>query len=555
LNVYQKKIKTKEERMTFKRVLFLLVLSVLCISVSAQFASFRTLSTAGLLDDNIEAILAVTEMTYVDGFNIFTNLSNFNYQSEDIFDGYSGNYLIGFKGSMMEMLHLGFLSQSYGYDETDSSYNIYTEYNDNNGDEQYDELTTDVWSDREFDGYNYSTNYLAFAFGKPEGVKAGFSYTNYRGTYDYNEVYVDETRDSNMISGDLTRTYNEWYNYTDSNPYTDNIYSLVGAFNSGAMEFALNLDLGFYKDDYLYHENDSFFEDLDPENAAVSIFETGYYTDDYNYTQNGFMWNLGLKGYYRTTNTDSIEFGGYFSSTNYARVPWIDSYENYYYDVYPGIVDDATYEYRYQESIGDSTSTFGETYMSWGIGGKFVKAVEKAHFAMGAWFGQSKDTYIDTTLYAYTTEEAYNNGDGIDDGMDYTYYESGSYSAEYVYNSLSTYIYLPVGIEYNFWGPITGRLGAETNLSWYNSYSSEKYFDFNPGTYIYTYGDGSVYEYLNDANPDRTDWDYSYSEFDRYTYFSYGMGWEISKNVKLDFMGFSNLTDLTDWSISANVKF
>ena len=542
--------------MTLKGVLFLFILSVLCISVSAQFASFRSLSTAGLIDDDIEAMLAVTEMTYVEGFNIFTNLSNFNYQSEDIFDGYSGNYLVGFKGSMLDnSLHLGFLSNSYGYSQTDSTYEIYTEYEDNNNDEQYDEFLTDVESDIWSDGYNNSTNFVGFAFGKPEGVKAGFSYTNYRGTYNYNEIYTYEYRDSNMISGDILRLYNEWYNYDYTNPYTNNIYSLNGAFSTGAMEFALNLDLGFYKYDYIYLESDTTVDDLDPSNPTVTIEERSGWLDEYNYTQNGFMWNLGLKSYFRTANQDSIEFGGYFSNTSYARVAWIDIYDESYQDIYPGIVDDAIYTYHYIETNGDSTSTFGESYLSWAIGGKFVKKLEKAHFAMGIWLGQSKDSYLDTTNYDYEEEETYDNGDGIQDATDYTYYESGTYSFEYGYNELSTTLFLPVGIEYNFWGPITGRLGAETYISWDNYNESGTYLDFNPGTYIYTYGDGSVYEYLNDANPDRTDYVYEGSDFERYTYFSYGMGWEISKNVKIDFMGFSDLTDLTDWSISANVKF
>ncbi|PIP12887.1 MAG: hypothetical protein COX48_05940, partial [bacterium (Candidatus Stahlbacteria) CG23_combo_of_CG06-09_8_20_14_all_34_7] len=194
--------------MIFKRILMLLVFSVLCISLSAQFASFRSLSTAGLIDDNIEAILAVTEMPYVDGFNIFTNLSNFNYQSERIFfNGASNNYLVGFKGSIMDMFHLGFLSKSYGYSDGDSTNVISTTYIDNNGDEQYDEFDTYIKDDIVNSGGNNSTNFLAFTFGKPQGVKAGLSYTNYRGINDTNEFITEVSRDSNMISGDILRLY------------------------------------------------------------------------------------------------------------------------------------------------------------------------------------------------------------------------------------------------------------------------------------------------------------------------------------------------------------
>ncbi|MGE3062151.1 MAG: hypothetical protein AB7T10_00745 [bacterium] len=541
--------------MTFKRVLFLLTLSVLCISLSAQFVSFRSLSTAGLIDDNIEAILAVTEMTYVDGFNVFTNLSNFNYLSEDIFDGYSDNYLVGFKGSMMDMLHLGFLSVSNGYSEGYADTTIATEYIDNNNDEQYDELVSETNNYSDLEADNWSTNYLAFTFGKPEGLKAGFSYTNNRGAYTYDEIYNDEIMDSNIISGDLMRLYNEWYDYTYENLYTDNYYTLNGAFSAGAMEFALSIGLDFFKEVYFGYDVESIYENLSPSDPSIVNFWSEDFNDSSDYITNGFGWNIGLKGYYRTTNQDSVEFGGYFSNTNYGRTNVTEYYIYNYNEVLPGVVDEERYSFSYRDSYGDSVSMYSETYLSWGMGGKFVKKLEKAHFAMGAFFGQSKDSYIDTVIYDYRYDESYDDGNGVDDAGDYVYLETGSYSGEYVYNSLSTYLQMPVGIEYNFWGPLTGRLGANTQLSWRNSYNSSKYFAFDPGTYTVTYGDGSVYEYLNDWDTYREDYSYGYSSFYRETYFEYGIGWEISKNVKIDLMGFSDLTDLTDWSISANVKF
>jgi len=94
------------------KTLFLLFLTLIfAFGINAQFASFRTLSTGGVIDDEIEAILGLTEMTNIEGFNIYTNLSNFTV-SEPVIGGFSNNFLIGMKGSMMEMLHLGILSAS-----------------------------------------------------------------------------------------------------------------------------------------------------------------------------------------------------------------------------------------------------------------------------------------------------------------------------------------------------------------------------------------------------------------------------------------------------------
>ncbi|GEM_PF-2688098 len=540
--------------MTFKKVLFLVILSVLCISVSAQFASFRSLSTAGLIDDDIEAMLAVTEMTYVEGFNIFTNLSNFNYQSEEIFNNYSENYLIGFKGAMMDMLHVGFLSSSDGYSIGDTLTAISTTYADNNNDEQYDEFASEVEDWRDFSSSNDSKNFFALAFGKKEGIKAGFSYFNQRGASDYKQNYTDAQRDSNMISGDLIGLYKYWYDYSDGNSYTNNYFSLNGAMATGSFEAALSLDFGFLKYDYNYLEGDSSYNDLNPSSNVITIEEYYRWQDKENYTQTGFNWNVGIKTYYRI-NEDSLEIGGNFSNTNFAKTPYF--YDEVYYEsyIYPGIVDDELYSYRDTASLSDSNSTVSENYTSWNLGAKFVKSLEKAFFAMGIGVGQSKNFYIDTMNFDYRVDESYDNGDGIQDGTDFTYVETGTYSAEFTYNELSTHLYLPVGLEYNFWGPLVGRLGANTTLYWGSGYESERYLSYDPGTGTYTYGDGSVYEYLNETYSSRNDYEAQINYFDRYTDFSYGIGWQISKNVKIDLMGYSDLTSLTDWRISANVKF
>ncbi|HAV92952.1 TPA: hypothetical protein DCW38_07230, partial [candidate division WOR-3 bacterium] len=287
---------------------------------------------------------------------------------------------------------------------------------------------------------------------------------------------------------------------------------------------------------------------------VITIEEYYRWQDKESYTQTGFNWNVGIKTYYRI-NEDSLEIGGNFSNTNFAKTPYF--YDEVYYEsyIYPGIVDDELYSYRDTSSLSDSNSTVSENYTSWNLGAKFVKSLEKAFFAMGIGVGQSKNFYIDTMNFDYRVDESYDNGDGIQDGTDFTYVETGTYSAEFTYNELSTHLYLPVGLEYNFWGPLVGRLGANTTLYWGSGYESERYLSYDPGTGTYTYGDGSVYEYLNETYSSRNDYEAQINYFDRYTDFSYGIGWQISKNVKIDLMGYSDLTSLTDWRISANVKF
>ncbi|MDO9067369.1 MAG: hypothetical protein Q7W05_02800, partial [Deltaproteobacteria bacterium] len=48
---------------------------------------------------------------------------------------------------------------------------------------------------------------------------------------------------------------------------------------------------------------------------------------------------------------------------------------------------------------------------------------------------------------------------------------------------------------------------------------------------------------------------YSSNYSEAYVNYSYGAGWKISDNLQIDLMGFSQLTDMTDWKLSAVFKF
>lgn len=539
--------------MKFKTLFSFFLILMLSLTVSAQFSSFRTISTGGILDDEIEAILGLTEMTNIEGFNLYTNLSNFTL-SEQLIDGYSENYLVGLKGSMMEMLHLGILSASAKYTYADSVISEERTFMDTNSDQIYDYMSKLTTNQTQTFLDENSTNYFGFLFGKKEGLKAGVSYTKDVNIYSSKITAIFETVDSNMVSNDILFTGYEDYNSNFDNKYQIDLINIAGGFATTNIEFVGAINFGFLKNNYKDVYRDTLYEDYAPQDPSINNYYR--YDDYYNnyYDAPGTNIGFNLKGYYRL-NEDSIEFFTGLQNNSYK--PTYYFYDEYTYTeyVYPGIVTDEVYTYLDSLSLLDSQTVIHMSNINWAIGGKYVKKLDKALFGIGIEFSQNKNSEIDTLNYLEYYRETYDNGNGIDDVNDYTYTQTGSFSQEYIQNFLISTLTIPVGIEYNFLTNFFGRLGARTYFSWGDSYMSYKYLSYSPVVGEYIYGDGSTYQLIIENPSYRNDNEGTGNINSISTYYYYGLGWEISKNVKLDFMGFSNLTNLSTWSVSVNVKF
>uniref|UniRef100_A0A7C3J717 DUF5723 domain-containing protein n=1 Tax=candidate division WOR-3 bacterium TaxID=2052148 RepID=A0A7C3J717_UNCW3 len=535
------------------KTLFLLFLTLIfAFGINAQFASFRTLSTGGVIDDEIEAILGLTEMTNIEGFNIYTNLSNFTV-SEPVIGGFSNNFLIGMKGSMMEMLHLGILSASTKNLYSDTINGEYREFMDTNGDQIYDYMSksTTTQIDKNLD--ESGSNYFGFLFGKKEGFKGGVSYTKYFANSTGEMNFIQERMDSNIVSNDILLTSYRDYNDKSNYSYSGDVINFAAGMAMEKMEFVGAFNFGFLKNKMSYDYRDTIFNDFSPADNSNNTFRS----DDYNkngYDLNGLNLGFGIKGYFRM-DEDSVEFFTGLQNNSYK--PRYFFFDQYYTEttVNTGMAGDEIYTYIDSLSAGDSLSVMHFSEINWLIGGKYVKKLENALFGIGIQFSQAKTAEIDTIHYLSVYREEYDNGDGVSDVNDYTYTVTGTYDQENINNSLMTSLTIPVGLEYNFLTNLFGRIGARTTFGWGNGFQSIKYLSYSPLVGEYNYGDGSSYQVIVENPTQRNDQEIKMNNNITETLYYYGLGWTISKNVKLDFMGFSNLVDLSTWSLSVNVKF
>lgn len=542
--------------MNLKKLLVLFALLACATMMFAQFAtfsSFRATSTGSVLESDIEAITTAAELPYVDGFNVYTNLSNFYYGSEYVFDGWSPNYLVGFKGDYSNMLHAGVLMASYNY-MYDNQYTYTDVYNvDTDGDEIYDLYERYIDNDHSFQVDQGDDNYFGFAFGQKDATKVGFSYS--RGAYKSINNYGFDAIiiDSSIISGEYLAEMNELYfdNYTYNGVYQDFALSFYQPF--GSMEAGLIFKYGPFTEVDTESYYDSVFHNGDPTAATPAYYD--YYVEQRDFYDKYNATRIVLGGvFFQRMNEDSIEMGLNYTNVNVPTTIVTASYSERYYEIYPTYIDPYTYSEVYTETAGDSSYYKGSenTFL---VYLKYVKKLDKAMFGMGAAYMNYNESYEEQYMETYSYTEEYDNGNGIVDAGDYTITENG----DYTYLEQSNYGYnvfvFPVGLEYNIWGGLSFRLGAMTYLSWSNSDLVSRVTEFNPGTGVYTDGEGYTYEYLVQNPSNRSDYTSVYKSFNKGTDFSYGASYKVSENVTIDLMNFYDLTDMTNWQLSAKVKF
>lgn len=540
--------------MNHKRYFVLLLALVIAIGASAQFASFRYQSTAGILDGDIEHILVPGEMFMVEGWNVYTNLSNFAYQSENLFStAVSDNYLIGGKGNF-GMIQVGALhrSNNFGYAYIDTFLN--TIHTDTDGNLEYDML--DEY--REVETYDVKQHedeqYFGLAFGDKETTNFGIGYRRMNDAFHEMGEDTQTNMTTNLITGSTEYEDYAYSNFdqNDGDVWNEYMLSVYQPMDEMAVEFNAFFAPTRYQYDRM--ENDTLFEDYAPAGTQTDFYSESYSFDEeykYNYTR----WGLNLQA---TKENDDYLGEVYVAYANHKTG---DSESFFEAETitgarsYPGLVENLTWDEFEHWTTGTTPSVYSYARQDFSAGLKYVKKLNKVLFGMGAYYGLYTYTYAVDADYEYYYEYNYQNGDGVTDGADYTQTEDASWSREYSYSYLQHQINLPVGVEFDAWKNVVMRFGANTHFIWSNDYASDVWTMYDGGTGLYTYGDGTTFEYLLENPTDRDDEYYTGNYFDKYTTYYYGAGWTISENMYVDFMGFSNLVNLTGWKVSANVKF
>jgi hypothetical protein len=113
---------------------------------------------------------------------------------------------------------------------------------------------------------------------------------------------------------------------------------------------------------------------------------------------------------------------------------------------------------------------------------------------------------------------------------------------------------IPVGLEFHLTDPVVFRLGANHRITSSDLTATDQVVSWTAPQSRVTFGDGRTYEYSSLPGPfvSRSN---TVKVKRSETIYTYGAGWDYSDRLQLDFMGFAHLDDLTNWKLSATVKF
>lgn len=155
-------------------------------------------------------------------------------------------------------------------------------------------------------------------------------------------------------------------------------------------------------------------------------------------------------------------------------------------------------------------------------------------------------TVIDTLMY--------DDGDAEEnDGDDYTTVtrEVVNYTHESVLGT--TFFALPVAVEFPIHKKVDLRLGAKYSWSKLKKDVTESVTFETPSYSRTEYGDGTVYESVDDY--EETSSHYINEEYESGVNFTFGLGYKPNDNLQVDVMGFSNLVNLSGWRVSVVLLF
>ncbi len=533
-----------------------------------RFQSFRFLSTSYIFEDDLEYILNPATIPWVKDRLLFTSLSNFATSNDALFGNISSGYfMLGTKLNFIGNLGIAPLYDNYmvktpewngidtGYTEIETITHMDI---DSNG--TFDRRITEKEIREAYNEWNSNDIYIGA--GKEMGTfKAGLFFlmststfkeilpgspADIFGNFEYNfELYDIENgkrleieKWKGVQDADYTKTRNVFGISLLYEPNEIMFINLIGGFGILSIDslFSANTD---YLLDYAPDENINNYE-LGKAKLEIDLSNSGNLMFTRLYGKR--KWEYGGETYfYLDLRRESIskKTGSRDSNIYNERKTNLGAFDEIY-----------TYDSKtHQDIVNDGNSN------SWMLGVRHIIPIfEKALFGIGfALNNKTGDRSFDIKENL-TLNEKYDDGDGIPDGDDYTM--QGTSSREYEnLNSYSEWnIMIPCAVEISILKNLSLRLGANSYIKFKENQNTINPLSSTPLILTYVNGLGDTTTIYDTTLVDQGG-TYLKKTKETNTNYSFGIGWNISKNFTLDFMGFTDLVNLTNWRLSLKIKF
>lgn len=523
--------------------------------------SFRSASTANLLEDDFDLMLDPARLSSIEGYRLYTNLSNQVYKNDEVFDDNSdGYYLLGGSGKLFELGHAGLLYDRYHYNYVDSQTVNQSGYQDLDANGTYDRLT--VGEQTYNDQGRYSESHWWLGYGRDMGPGKFGVLFYHQAENNLNRPWGDNFVQHQSVTDLLTNHVT-----SDISVTSTSLEQIDRSVNGGALSYWMpmgdKIDLGLAGgiNIYLANQYDTLtyssrsYNPSVPSTNGTTIDSTAIWdiipNDHVGLEINlrgsmVYKWNENVK-----TRTDLM-----FTTLGAERSDGMITSEYSRLDAFAvptGTISTNTTRTSGSEEVFQDNHNLGLM-----LGSKTTaKLGEKVEMAVGLGFGTNRRDYSMEFVNPYVERIVYNDGDPVTYN-DYVQITEGNYNYRHVYTEATKMIIAPVGVEFHITEPFVFRLGAFPSFSFFDA--TETYHWENTPTKV-TYID-----VINNTTSDTTEtipatytpyngvaYNYKYAE--SWVNYTYGAGWKISDNLQIDLMGFSQLTDLTNWKLSAVFKF
>ncbi len=543
----------------------LIIAIMLSLSSGLVYESFRYQSTAGLFEDDYDLLFDPARICEIQGSRLWTSLSNFVNGNENLFSNGSVPYILVGGTTNFGKFYPGMV-----YDHSVDKTALATGLTDPNGNQIYGDgkLTTIDWDDTDnngiFDRRTVETetrsayeqikdNNMFIGLGyKLDNLRLGLGYlrvdnkyilTDPDNNFTYDYTIEDLTTNSLTLINRAKFSGDENFNYGEN----DILFSVWKDMD----KLSIGLLAGFGLLGYGSNANITGDSAIYTQPADTNTFYTrANILDSSNQKQSGNVITLNLRAFYNyNANAQGRFYLGFFTQS----LKFGDDAMDYYYKTRENIMATFTWDTTNTITYYDGSSNIKGIQLG-------TKQLFKVSDRLKLGFGVMLETssLFDSTLAKDTTvsKRVFDDNDGIIfDPDDYvqTIWSSETWMTKITGKSIG--IAIPVGVEFNLFPQLAMRLGARHTYTIDDYTTVTELVQYEPQRTRTVDGTGAVTEDMIDPNPAPIGSDETQKINTPQTDYFYGVGWQVTNNLQIDIMGFNKLTDLTNWRISATLKF
>jgi hypothetical protein len=558
-----------------------LVISLSASLFAQESLSFRSKASGNIISDDLDLVYDPIELRYVNGYRLYSNLSNLN-ASEQVFSNLSNNnYLFGISGKnpIMDSLWTSVLisfrnSITADAVSIDSDLNgstdisgygtlidIYSSFVDSNNDQIFDYRRESKQSKTgETKNKNYSIIFnnalqvgdMALGFRlEANGYETnnndasyGLGNTPFLGSLYNSSTYSLASVTTLLNQNFVTEAWNETgdfnYNYKSNNQ----LFELSAMKPVGELELRANL---LYQHENYLSERLSYFKgDLARYNVDNTDYENVFYqnqTIESKTQDKGNIFGLGA-GIRKTFKTAAerknegfwaldgeIAFGRFNYESTYLAM---NQFNEYFYDGADTLLTDYEKNLDYNYNYGEEGT---DNRIQYKLSGKVnVPFSERIYFGLGANLQYTSSKRESNYNLVLRDQTVYDEFDALGTN-DYSELDTDSESSDRNYNIQVTTYTLPIGLEYKF----------DKNLKWalrvgayfyYQKYTTDRALQItNALPYVSTESNLSGSSVNIDNNSYHS---YSMQETNAIsrTVYTYGLGFNPSENLQIDLISF-----------------